>query len=203
MNDRTIAAYRLHAGVAIRNWRGRRKTPPFLKEVTRLALKRFGPAPRLLDLGCGPGEDSRWFVRRGFRVTGVDAVGEFLRAARKRAPGAVFVRRDLRDPVPGGPYSVIWANASLIHLKKSDLPAVLRRLRGELVPGGLFAATVYHGRGESVFEGSFIPGRFFARYLKAELVGSFRRAGYTILNVKTLAHQVRRGRWIQLLAEKS
>lgn len=65
---------------------------PFLRKVLATA-----PAPRLLDLGCGTGEHSRFLASIGFDVTGVDASAEQLEKAREagEGPSPRFVKADL------------------------------------------------------------------------------------------------------------
>lgn len=216
--DETITRYRKYSDVAIQNWtkgRKRKKIPPFLKQILKLATGDGRPtAQGVLDVGCGPGLDSIEFAMAGLDVTGIDAVPEFLEHAKREAKIAgvldksLFVLRDFRKihygRRPGGKrtFDLIWANASLIHLRKKQLPMVLRRLGEFLSPNGILAATFFHGKGEGVFHGSFIPGRFFARYLKAELVRAFRRGGWTVISIATVANQDRRGRWVNVVATR-
>lgn len=214
--DETIARYRKYSDVAIQNWtrgRKRKKIPPFLKHILKRTGTQISPI-RVLDVGCGPGLDSVEFAKAGCVVTGIDAVAEFLEHAKALAKKAGvwhkvrLVRCDFRKihygRRPGGKrtFDLIWANASLIHLRKKQLPMVLRRLGEFLSPNGILAATFFHGKGEGVFHGSFIPGRFFARYLKAELARAFRRGGWTVISIATVANQDRRGRWVNIVATR-
>ncbi|OGH60386.1 MAG: hypothetical protein A3G34_10115 [Candidatus Lindowbacteria bacterium RIFCSPLOWO2_12_FULL_62_27] len=79
---------------------------------------------------------------------------------------------------------------------------VLNRMASFVRPAGLFAGTFFHGKGEGVYHGSFVPGRFFARYLKDELQSHVENAGWRIRWIHTVANEERRGRWIQVIAEK-
>ena len=44
-------------------------------------LEMLPAGGRILDLGCGPGRDTRLFLERGFRVTAVDGSEELCRLA--------------------------------------------------------------------------------------------------------------------------
>jgi SAM-dependent methyltransferase len=97
---------------------------------------------RLLDVGCGLGENSLLFAKWGAHVTGVDVSGESIAVARARAATfglndrAVFVETpfELADTTHGG-YDVVWCAAFLHHVldRLDDVCGVLRRL---VAPGG-------------------------------------------------------------------
>ncbi|MCS7312507.1 MAG: methyltransferase domain-containing protein [Acidobacteria bacterium] len=48
----------------------------------------FQPGDRVIDLGCGTGEDAVWLARRGISVTAVDASATILDVARQKAEAA-------------------------------------------------------------------------------------------------------------------
>lgn len=165
----------------------------------------------MLDLGCGPGFDLIEFARKGWNVHGMDAVPEFLSYARTQIRHynmerrTQLIRGDFRKPsvvasLPNRRYAVVWANASLIHIRKKFLPAILRKLVGKVCDGGILAATFFHGKGESVYQGSFVPGRFFARYLKDELRRCFERGGWEIEMLRTVSNEDRKGKWLNVIA---
>lgn len=47
-----------------------------------------------------------------------------------------------------------------------------------------------------------MPGRYFARWKKAELAHAFRRAGWDLLSLRVVVNQERKGRWINVMAER-
>lgn len=60
---------------------------PILRRRFRaLCAEHFPEGGRLLDIGCGTGEDALYFTSKGYRLTAVDPSGEMLRTlARKSA----------------------------------------------------------------------------------------------------------------------
>ena len=56
---------------------------------------------------------------------------------------------DLGDPArPGTPYDGVWASASLLHVDRTDLPTVLRRLADATRPAGVLMLWLKEGDGE-------------------------------------------------------
>jgi SAM-dependent methyltransferase len=95
---------------------------------------------RVLDLGCGIGDQSRDLAALGAHVVGIDADESLLAAARARSiPGARFEVGDIRAPTIQGPFDGIWATFAAAYCPQ--LPPVLSRWRSLLRPGGWIALT--------------------------------------------------------------
>lgn len=94
----------------------------------------------ILDLCCGSGQMARALTARGFRVTGLDASAPMLRLARKNAPGAEFIRADMRRfRLPPQFAGALCAFNSLAHLAgEGELKAVFQNVRAALLPGAPF-----------------------------------------------------------------
>ena len=61
-------------------------------------------------------------------------------------------------------YDGAWACSSLLHLPKTELPDVMRRICKALKPSGIFYASFKYGETERVSS-----GRFFADYTEDDL----------------------------------
>jgi SAM-dependent methyltransferase len=106
-----------------------------------------------LDVGCGPGETTRLLAQRvgpAGRVLGIDldaSVGgqavEMLHGSGYRQ--CAFHAHDLTadEPVPGGPFDLVYARLVLIHLP--DRAAALARLWEAVAPGGYLVVQDYDG----------------------------------------------------------
>jgi SAM-dependent methyltransferase len=112
------------------------------RAVTRLNL----PLCRALDIGCGRGRNSRWLAEQGFSMVGVD-ISEVAIADAQAAQGALdceFHRLDiLTDPIPGGPFGVVF-DYGCFHVfdEDDDRDTLARKLAGVLEPGGLYVAVI-------------------------------------------------------------
>jgi len=90
---------------------------------------------RVLDLGCGHGRNGAWLAQRGWDVTGVDFSDVALDAARAAAPGAEWVRADLREYAPAeSDYDLVLY--AFVQLPAAERGAILDRAASALAPGG-------------------------------------------------------------------
>ena len=196
----TIDVYERSAKECLARWSQRRhRRPPLLVEW----LQYLPADARLLDLGCGGGQDAGDLAQRGYRVVGLDRTRVLLSAGRRRYCSLPLVRADLRElPFQAMSFNGLWAAASLIHLPKPDARRILTDLYRLVRPGGLFAATMTHGLKSRRVTDGWLPGRYVARWRKDELARAVRRAGWTILELKVITNQERKGRWLNLLAQK-
>ncbi|MCU1351325.1 MAG: methylase involved in ubiquinone/menaquinone biosynthesis [Acidimicrobiales bacterium] len=124
----------------------------------------------VLDIGCGPGHIGRRLGARGRRVIGIDLSPAMAELAKPRLAGALVA--DMRDlPIASASAGGLAAFYSLIHVRRSDLPNVLRELHRVLRPGGRVLLSVHEGDGEielAEFLGS--PVRFAATLFQLDEV---------------------------------
>ncbi|KPP81009.1 MAG: Methyltransferase domain [Rhodobacteraceae bacterium HLUCCO07] len=137
---------------------------------------RLPTGGRVLDLGCGPGFYAAKLAEWGFEADATDASAEMVaRAARKPGVTAWQARFDELDAV--GIYDGIWANFSLLHLPRVEMPEMLRRIRRAGKPGMALHVGLKLGEGE----GPDGIGRFYAYYGEDELLGLLRDAGFEVI----------------------
>ena len=129
----------------------------------------------VLELGCGPGRVAGVMQGAGLRVDAVDASPEMVALAHKLHGVAARVARF--DEIDGDAvYDGIWANFSLLHAARADMPGHLLRLHRALVPGGRFHLGLKAGQGEKRDH----LGRFYTFYEEAELRALLAAAGFTV-----------------------
>jgi SAM-dependent methyltransferase len=113
-----------------------------------------GPKPwRILDLGCGPGRDLKTFLELGHVPVGLDGVREFVEMARAYSGAEVWEQDMLRLALPAACFDGIYANASLFHVPRAELPRVLGELRAALKPRGVLFASNPRGNDEEGWRG--------------------------------------------------
>jgi trans-aconitate 2-methyltransferase len=86
------------------------RTRPALDLLARIDL--VAP-PRIVDLGCGPGNSTALLRERWpeAKVTGLDSSADMLDAARRDHPGIEFVAGDIAEWSPAAPYDLVFSNA--------------------------------------------------------------------------------------------
>ena len=104
----------------------------------------------MLEIGSGGGRDARLMESLGLRVRRTDITPGLRRpaagAGRRRA--TCSTRSSTTCPSPEGPYDAVWANASLLHVRRDDLPTVLARLAAVTRPGGVLRVSLKEGDGD-------------------------------------------------------
>lgn len=104
----------------------------------------------LLDIGCGTGSHDIWFVKKGYRVTGIDRAPRMIDIARLRFPaedGVKFIKSDASTFNLNRRFDVI---VSLFHVMSymtdnRRLAGSLKNIRRHLKKNGLFIFDFWYG----------------------------------------------------------
>jgi SAM-dependent methyltransferase len=176
--ERTRATY---DAIAERFLERTRDRSGFADQFDRFAA-HVGPGGLVLDVGAGPGGDAAELRRRGLRAVALDLSLGMLRSGRRDHPGprvqADMARLPLRAVAAG-----LWVNASLLHVERQRVPAVLRELRRVLVAPAILHVSVKLGGGagwETERYGEAHP-RWFTYWTPEALDRELAAAGFRIL----------------------
>lgn len=113
----------------------------------------------ILDLGCGSGRDSRYFLNAGYVVTAMDASNDIAIYAEKIIGQPVMVSR-FQEMSFCDEFDAIWACASLLHCPRSQIVDVLGRVTKSLKPNGVAYISFKWGENETIDN----SGRYFNNY---------------------------------------
>ncbi|MBI4134513.1 MAG: class I SAM-dependent methyltransferase [Candidatus Sungbacteria bacterium] len=152
----------------------------FIKE----SLSSLPRSARVLDIGCGPGNECGYLKALGYAPVGVDFSEAMIRIARLRHPTVPFQVTDITElaSLPGS-FEAAIARSSLLHLKKPQVPAALKEIVRLLMPGGVFYCAVKEGEDEKEVTESdygYPYTRFFSYFMPEELLALLETAGLHI-----------------------
>ncbi len=137
--DKTISYYNEHAA----DFQNSVSTANMNSMCDRFLSYLSKPA-HILDLGCGTGRDSLYFLDHGYTVLPMDASEAMCKIASKITGLTVrqlrFENLDYTDEFDG-----VWACASLLHVEREKLPAILRKINKALKPGGILYMSFKYG----------------------------------------------------------
>ena len=158
------------------------------------ALTTFiGALPKgshVLDLGCGPGFAAARMAREGLSVDATDATPAMVELADKH-PGVNAWAATFDDLTGTNLYDGIWANFSLLHASRGDMPRYLGTLREMLKTGGMFHIGMKTGTGER----RDALGRLYTYYTGPELEQLLRDARLTPFSSTTGRDKGLDGEW--------
>ncbi len=110
-----------------------------LQEAIARAAAEVG-ASAILELGTGTGETLRRVMTRhpAATVIGIDENDGMLAVARGMVPQADLRVAKLQDPLPRGPFDLVFSALAVHHLDGSEKVALFRQVADRLTPGGRF-----------------------------------------------------------------
>lgn len=200
----TIRAYDAHAA----DYRdATTDLPPSLVTAIGRFVGQLSPGGRVLEVGSGSGRDALALEQAGLSVRRTDitpAFVELLHEAGHPADRLDPLRDDLADPyAPHATYDGVWANASLLHVDRDDLPTVLARLAQVTREGGALFVSVKEGDGEDwSIHGNVTAPRFFTFWRDEPLRSVAEAAGWHVREIVRA-----RGRddehWLEVMATRA
>jgi SAM-dependent methyltransferase len=129
-------------------------------------FEQFLPGKRILDVGCGAGDHSLYFMNRGLSVTAIDISPGMVALAKAQGVDAKVM--DMEDMAFPQLFDGIWAVTSLLHIPKARAPAVISRMHDLLDHRGMLYLCMKRGDGEGMLK-DHEGERFFAYYQPDEL----------------------------------
>ncbi len=164
-------------------------------------LVKLSAGAYILDFGCGSGRDTKYFLDKGYRVDATDGSEELCRMASDYV--GIHVKQMLFEELDETEkYDGIWACSSILHLDKSALKDVLKKMAVALKSGGVVYTSFKYGDFEGERNGRYFNDftlELFERYM--QVITELQIEEYWITG------DVRPGRgeekWLNLILRKS
>jgi len=115
------------------------------REVLGRALDEAGVNPAgqaVLDVGCGTGFFTAYYLERGGHVTGIDIAPTSIERLRVRHPDSTFILGDVSETPITGTFAIVNAFDVLYHITDDGRwESAVRHLARAVAPGGVLLLT--------------------------------------------------------------
>ncbi len=118
------------------------------------------PPFTILDFGCGPGRDLKTLRELGHTAIGLEGAAAFIPLAEEYSGCEVWHQNFVALDLPDAHFDGIFANASLFHVPRAELPGVLQQLYATLKPRGVLFSSNPRGQNQEGVQ----HGRYGAFY---------------------------------------
>ncbi|WP_324824303.1 class I SAM-dependent methyltransferase [Sinanaerobacter sp. ZZT-01] len=155
---------------------------------------------KILDIGCGSGRDSKYFMEQGYDVVAVDGSEKICELASQYIGKNVLCIK-FQNISFANEFDGIWACASLLHIPKNEMAVVLKKLSNALKTNGYIYASFKYGQVERI-NGE----RFFNDYTEKDIDELFNHESRLNVVEWSITEDVREGRsdekWLNVVAVK-
>lgn len=143
-------------------------------------IDRLPKGGSVLDLGCGPGITSAAMANAGLLCDAFDASSEMVKLANAH-PGVTAWTAGFDDLDADGLYDGVFANFSLLHADRADMPRHLAAIHKALKPGGQFHIGMKTGNTSK----RDTLGRMYTYYTVDDLSDLLAQSGFTVTQTST------------------
>ena len=116
----------------------------FVTQAAEEFLSHIPPKGRILDCGSGSGRDTKYFLSHGYDTDAIDANPELCRIASEYTDHPVACM-DYNALDRTEAYDGIWAQASLLHERRENLPSLFSILSRALKKNGVLYCSFREG----------------------------------------------------------
>lgn len=157
-----------------------------------ISLLPPGPA-RVLDVACGPGNISRYLLRKrpGIDIEGIDAAPGMIALAQKNNPEGRFYVKDVRGlSSVTGTFNGIICGFVLPYLTATDCAALIRDARNRLGRNGILYVSFVEGEAErsGYITGSTGLNMYFYYHQAKQVQAQLLENGFDVCDTLTVAY---------------
>lgn len=171
-----------------------------MKETLDKFIEYLPEGAAVLDLGCGSGRDSLYFIENGFDTTALDGAEELCELASIHIGQNVlhmqFSELDFTEVFDG-----VWACASLLHLQTNEIDNVLNRVINALKPDGVLYMSFKHGDYEGIRNGRYYT-YYTTRSLKELIKGHKELEILELWNSQDVRTEREEESWMNVIVRK-
>lgn len=143
MNKNTIDTYNKIA----EDWHKDHQSDTWWIEGTNKFISLLKPMDKVLDVGCGGGTKSKYLIKKGLQVVGIDNSERMIEIARREVPNTEFFVMDMSDMSKlKEEFDGVFVQAVLLHTPKKNVKKVFQGLFNKLKQNGYLYIAVKEKR---------------------------------------------------------
>ncbi|MFX1312422.1 MAG: class I SAM-dependent methyltransferase [Promethearchaeota archaeon] len=158
-----------------------RNLSKFVNELEKF-ISHLSKDAHVLDAGCGAGiPTTKFLVKRGIKVTGIDLSEKMLLMARRNVPNVEFIKMDIKDlKFEENTFDGIISVYTLFHIPKNNHFSIFKKFFEILRPGGILLINtgISDSEGTSNFFG--VP-MFWSNFDPKTTLDLVKKAGFSII----------------------
>ena len=138
---------------------------------------------KVLDIGCGVGNLTKYIMDKGFNVEGIDLSKEMLNIAKQKYSDIKFYEMNMKEITLRKKYDGIMLAYSLFHLTKKEVIEVLPKYYDLLNSNGKILLILQYGQGERIVDEPLKEGLkiFINYYSQDEIIEILKNNSFKIL----------------------
>lgn len=153
---------------------------------------------RIIEFGCGNGDDARALIAKGYDYVGTDVSKTLIDWSKREIKDGLFYQASLYDlPFLENEFDGFWASAVLLHIPKSRIKNAFNEIRRVCKTGAIGFISVKIGTGEKIeleeFDGVKMK-RFFVYYQPEEFNQLLAENGFKIL--EEMHKEANQSKWL-------
>lgn len=183
-----VSTYDKIAGIYTKQYFNDLTDTPYIDKF----LSKLPKEAKILDVGSGPGQFTKYMMDKGFKVESVDFSEEMIATAKRMVPKGKFKQGDMRRlHFTTSSFDGLLVAYSLIHIPSEDIPATLSGFNRVLKFGGYIEIVAQKGEADKVVDEPFMPSEkmFFNFFTKERLQVFLRDAGFEVVYQEETASQ--------------
>lgn len=137
----------------------------------------------LLELGCGQGQDSRFFASRGYSVTATDFSHKGIEIAQEktREPKVKYLQCDMSKPLPfpDSSFDIVYSHLAIHYFDSKTTTALISEILRVLKPHGVCALLVNsihdpeYGTGEKIEDDFYLMDGVYKRFFSSKSLKTY------------------------------
>ena len=162
--------------------------PAYKDKITEFQKKYIPKGARILDLGCGPGNNIKTILEidSSCNFTGIDLSTEFIKIAKQQNPACDFLNQDIRKINLDSQYDIVIASFCIVHLTNDETQNFLKDISSILCENGHLYLSFMEGDNSGLESTSFSKEKiFFNYYQRADVLESLKKYEIRPVEIKS------------------